>query len=357
MRDDARERWRREPRFSRHFVIALTSLLTVACQRVGPDVPQRVARVELVMQADEIQATGVVKPQVGAEVRVGPRISGTLKTLHARVGQVVHSGAVLAELESSGLEASLAQARAGREEAEIGHQLAAEAYQRLSALSRSGMVSAETLRQAELAELKAAAVVRKSRASENAARIELSYATIKAPTTGTVASISTQTGETVAASLASPTFVTIIDLDRLQVVAFVDEVDIGRLQVGGQVKFTADAVPDMEFHGAVVAINPAARVRENVVAFEVVVSIRDDPERRLRPEMSVSATIATGRAVSSLAVPADAVQHAGNRTFVEIVSTGGVSIRAVEVGREDVDRVEIRSGLKEGEQVLRKSRE
>ena len=356
MSASASKRRKRNSQFARGLASALVSLAIVGCKPSGPNVSQSVARVGLHARPDQIEATGAVKPQVGAEVKVGPRISGTLKALRARVGHVVCAGCVLAELDSAGLKASLAQAFADREAAEIRHELAMEAYERLSTLAKSGLVSAEAVREAELAQLQTAAVVRKSRASEDAARIELSYATIRAPITGTVASISTQTGETVAASLASPTFVTIIDLTRLQVVAFVDEVDIARLRVGQSVTFSGDAVPDKEFHGAVVAISPAAQVRQNVVSFEVVASILDDSEHSLRPEMSVSARIATGSALPSLTVPADAVQRTGSGTFVEIVSASGVSRRTVVVGWEDAERAEIRSGIVEGEQVLRKPR-
>jgi macrolide-specific efflux system membrane fusion protein len=241
-----------------------------------------------------------------------------------------------------------------REQAEVAHRLAEEHFHRLHALGKNGLISQESLREAELAEMQTAAALRKSRAAEASARIELSYATIRAPTSGTIASISTQTGETVAASFASPTFLTIIDLQRLQVVAFVDEVDIGRVRVGQAATFTADAVPDREFHGVITAINPAARVRENVVSFEVVTSISDDGDRVLRPEMSVSVTIATGSPHQVLTVPADAVQHSGSRTFVEVVEAGGgVRKQPVDLGRQDGGSVEIRTGLTAGQHVTR----
>ncbi len=339
--------------------VALALVFTPGCHPAKDAAEERpIASVEGVTRTDQVQAAGTVKPQVGAEVKVGPRISGTLKRLNARVGQVVQAGALLAEIESSALESTLAQAKADREEAELAHRLAEESFQRLYALGRSGLVSKETVREAELAELRAAAALRKSRAAEESARIELSYATIRAPTSGTVASISTQTGETVAASFASPTFVTIIDLDRLQVVAFVDEVDIQRIKIGQSVTFTADAVPDREFHGVITAINPAARVRENVVSFEVVTTIADDAARVLRPEMSVSVTIVTGSPHQVLTVPADAIQHSGSRAFVDVVqSGGGFRKQWVDVGRQEAGSVEIRNGLALGERVTRIPRE
>jgi RND family efflux transporter MFP subunit len=345
---------------SRRTVVLVLLLCAAACdgpKRASADRP--VAPVETQTRADQVQASGIVKPQVGAEVRVGPRISGTLVRLHARVGQHVEAGSVLAELENSELQSALSQAHAGRDEAEVAYKLAQETFNRLKSLSKNGVVSQESLREAELGVMRAAAAVKQSRAAEETARIQLSYATVRAPTSGTVASVSTQTGETVSASLASPTFVTIIDLNRLQIIAYVDEVDIGLVHLGQPATFTADAVPEKEFHGTVTAINPAAHVRDNVVSFEVVTSIADDTEQRLRPEMSVSVTIATGQPHTVLLVPSDAIERdAGGHTVVEVLSASGeLHKRPVQAGREEGDRTEIRSGLAPGERVLRNTRD
>ena len=111
------------------------------------------------------------------------------------------------------------------------------------------------------------------------ARVNLSYATITAPISGVIGSVTTQEGETVAAGLNAPTFVVIVDLDRLQVNAFVDEVDIGKVALGQRVTFNVDAFPAQDFTGAVAAIYPSATIQDNVVKYVVAIDI-DDENRR-----------------------------------------------------------------------------
>src|SRR5262249_18042756 len=109
------------------------------------------------------------------------------------------------------------------------------------------------------------------------ARTQLGYSRISAPISGVVASVATQEGETVAASLAAPTFVTLVDLARLEVWAYVDETDIGRIRKGQAARFTVDTYPDHEFEGRVTAVYPQAEIRDNVVDYVTVLTF--DPPR------------------------------------------------------------------------------
>ncbi len=124
---------------------------------------------------------------------------------------------------------------------------------------------------------------------------QLGYTRIDAPIAGVVASISTQEGETVAASFAAPTFVTLLDLDRLEVWAYVDETDIGRIRAGQPARFTVDTYPDQEFEGRVTAIYPQAEIRDNVVNYVTVVRFEPPRDRTLRPEMTATVRIALDR--------------------------------------------------------------
>ena len=137
----------------------------------------------------------------------------------------------------------------------------------------------------------AIADVARAQATLNNADIQRSYATLTAPISGVMGSVSTREGETVAAGLNSPTFVTIIDLERLQVDAMVDEVDIGKVRPGQKAVFTVDAFPAREFPGKVVAIYPKAVLLENVVYYDVVVDIQGNEDKVLRPEMTASVVL------------------------------------------------------------------
>ena len=108
------------------------------------------------------------------------------------------------------------------------------------------------------------------------AQVDLSYVEIRAPISGTVASITTQQGETVAASFATPTFVTIIQEAALEVIAMVDEADIGNVRRGEKVVFTTETYPDHEFQGTVTRIAPVATVLSGVVNYQVAISIERD---------------------------------------------------------------------------------
>ena len=391
-------------------ILALPLLVGIAAVRWWPFGPNdesnsSVSSTAKVIRRDfcsSVLATGAVKPQVGAEVRVGARISGKVERLHANIGDFVKKGQVIAELEKADLAAVVAQSRAElamaearlssvkalrpceaeRAEAELDQRLATlelakkelarqddllerdftsqqardRAQERLSVAKAQHAAAVKTLelartRHTEDCKQAQADLARAKAALENA-EVWLSYATISAPIDGVIASVSTQEGETVSAGLSAPTFVTIIDLKRLQVDAFVDEVDIGKIQNGQKVVFTVDAFPAREFGAEVVAIYPKAVIQENVVNYDVVAEIADPYDGLLRPEMTASVTIFLRKREQVLALPAKAVKREGGRTVAYVLASGGPERRDIKVGWQDGGWIEIVSGLAEGDTVL-----
>ena len=197
-----------------------------------------------------------------------------------------------------------------------------------------------------------AAVAQAVSALENA-KVILTYATLTAPIPGVIASVATQEGETAAAGMVAPTFVTIIDLDRLEVDAMVDEVDIGKVRVGQKAIFTVDSFPAREFPGKVVAIYPDAVLLENVVYYDVVVEIQGNGDKVLRPQMTASATIFLDAKTGVLAIPAKAVKRERGKSVVYVVQDAQPQPREVKVGWKDGTWIEVVSGLQEGETILR----
>jgi multidrug efflux pump subunit AcrA (membrane-fusion protein) len=360
-----------------------------------------------------VLATGAVRPQVGAEVRVGARISGKVEKLRANIGDSVNAGQVIAELEKADLRAMVDQRRAERDlskaklssvESLLPQEIAkAKAdYMRSQAsltLKEQGRKRAEQLHDAnarlqktddklvvisdteydqavanyemdkaqlasarqlyELAKThyveqrkQAAADLARAEAALDNAKVTLSYATLTAPISGVIGSVSTQEGETVAAGLNSPTFVTIIDLNRLQVDAMVDEVDIGKVHPGQKAVFTVDSFPAREFPGKVVAIYPKAVLLENVVYYDVVIEIQGNEDKVLRPEMTASATIFLDLKTGVLAIPVKAVKRERGKNVVYVVKNGQTQTREVKVGWKDGAWIEVVAGLKEGETIL-----
>jgi macrolide-specific efflux system membrane fusion protein len=299
-----------------------------------------------------VTATGVVKPRIGAEVRVGSRISGVVQRLRVRIGDAVAKGQLLAELDARDLLARRDQAAAALASARASHDYALADLRRKRGLSAAQIIAANDLELAERASAVAEQQVEEAAASLDYATTQLGYTRIHAPIAGVVSSISTQEGETVAASFAAPTFVTLLDLDRLEVWAYVDETDIGRIRAGQKARFTVDTYPDHEFDGRVTAVYPQAEIRDNVVNYVTVVRFEPPRDRTLRPEMTATVKIALEMRENVLAVPRRAVRREGGRQFVLCPRGDTVERRPVTTGSRDESHTEIVAGLHEGDEVL-----
>ena len=349
----------------------------------------------------KVLATGTVTLKTGAEVKIGARISGQVKSLSVKIGDFVRSGEIIAIIEHEDLLSRVARfqadldaekarlekihaegpleinkARAEREELQVQIKLAQKMLERNLELNQKGFVSNTILDEAveKLAVLKARinladeelklkesqlinnsrlaeAMVDKAQANLDEEEIQLTYATITAPIDGMVAFVSTQKGETVVASLNAPTFVTLIDLRRLEVTVYVDETDIGRIEVGQNAKFTVDTYPDKFFDGRIREIHPKAVIKDNVVNYEVILDIDKKSIAKLRPEMTANVVITTGTRKNVLALPKEAVKREGKNSFVVMQVDGGLEDKPVELGWHDGGSIEVVSGLNDADQV------
>lgn len=200
----------------------------------------------------------------------------------------------------------------------------------------------------------AQAQARAARSAVKISETNLAYATITTPISGIVASVSTQQGETVtsgSAAASAPTFVTVIDLSRLEVHAFVDETDIGKVRVGQDATFTVDAFPDREFSGKVTAIYPKAVIAANVVTYDVVIAL-ENPGGILRPDMTANVMIVAAKREQVLAIPNQAVRREGADRVGYVLEGGQVVRRVIKIGWKDKTYTEVLSGLKQGERVI-----
>ncbi len=281
------------------FVLGPFLFGTLFCLRAAPaEAPAERAAAAPVAQratADQsrlVKASGVIKPQVGAEVRVGSQLSGVVRHLHVQVGDAVAAGQRLADLDDRELRALHAKAVADHRLALAELHYAAANLERQRAIAAARAISAGDLDMAERAHAVAEQQVAAAQTSVDYAQIQLDRAIITAPIGGVVASVATQEGETVSASFSAPTFVTLIDLRRLEVWAYVDETDIGRIEPGQRATFTVDTYGAEEFSGVVTAIYPKAEIRDNVVNYIVVLRFEPRAGRTLRPEMTAIVRIA-----------------------------------------------------------------
>jgi multidrug efflux pump subunit AcrA (membrane-fusion protein) len=348
-----------------------------------------------------VVAIGAVKPRIGSEVRVGSRISGRVWKLRANIGDRVKQGQVIAELETAELDALIAQRRAelkladaklaafatlspeeeararadvkrlqaevtltveelARQQALLERKLVpratADAARDRHAAAEAALESAhrtlEWLRAGHTeGRRQAEADVERARAALESAEVDRSFTVLRSPIEGVVASVATQEGETVAAGLNAPTFVTIVDLERLQVNAYVDEVDIGKVATGLRAVFTVDAFPARDFTGRVAAIYPTATIQDNVVKYIVALDIDGQYVGLLRPEMTASVRIELDER-TVLTVPVRAIRQDAGRSVVHVIKGDRPEVRPVRVGWRDGPWAEITNGLAEGERIL-----
>ncbi|MEW6196626.1 MAG: efflux RND transporter periplasmic adaptor subunit [Bacteroidota bacterium] len=299
-----------------------------------------------------VLATGIIKTQVGAEVKVGAQVSGIVKELNVEIGSKVRKGDLLAEIEPTGYRAKMEMALAQKEIAEAEKKFAEKELKRYRALNEKEVATAQQMESIEKQYEFAVAKVEQAKADLDFALLQLSYTKITSPIDGIVASVATQEGETVAASFAAPTFVTIIDLNRLEVWAYVDETDIGRIAPGQTVTFTVDTYPGEEFNGRVETIYPKAEIQNNVVNYVTVINMEKKEGRTIRPEMTATVRIYNDRKDDVLVVPKNAVKKEEGKTFVYVLKNGMPSKKYIETGVSDKKYFEVLSGIKENEKVI-----
>jgi macrolide-specific efflux system membrane fusion protein len=300
-----------------------------------------------------VLSTGIIKPMVGAEVRVGSRVSGLVKSLHANVGDYVKKGQIIAELEPSELEAKYNQSLAALNNTKANYEYAKLDLERQKSLLKQNFISQNQLDLAEKTFEINKAQLEQAQANLDFAKVQLEYTKITAPISGIVASVSTQEGETVAASFSAPTFVTIIDLERLEVWAYVDETDIGRIKESQNATFTVDTYSDTDFEGIVTAIYPKAVILDNVVNYVATLKITDFKEKILRPEMTVTVTIYLEKKENVLTVPNNAIKREQGKTVVTVLDKNGkMDQRIIKTGYSSNGYVEILDGVRESEKVV-----
>jgi HlyD family secretion protein len=156
----------------------------------------------------------------------------------------------------------------------------------------------------------------------------------------------------VAASLAAPTFLTIVDLSRLEVQAYIDETDIGRIEIGQLVSFSVDTWPGEPFEGRVTAIRPTAELRDNVVNYITLIEIVNRPGRLLRPEMTATINITLDARQDALSVPNGSLRRDNGGWYVLVPGADGLDRRGVEVGFRGSEFTEITSGVNAGDRVV-----
>ena len=250
---------------------------------------------------NSVTATGTI--EAVTSVTVGTQVSGIVSKLYVDYNTQVKKGQVIAELDKTNLMSELNIAKANLASAQSTLKYQTANMERYQTLFKKGLVSADEYENAMLTYRQAKEQTASSRESVQRAQTNLGYATITSPIDGTVISKSVEEGQTVAASFNTPELFTIAkDLTNMQVVANVDEADIGGVKEGDRVTFTVDAYPDDTFEGEVKQVRLEPTTTNNVVTYEVVISA-PNTDLKLKPGLTANVTIFTQERAGVLAVP------------------------------------------------------
>lgn len=269
----------------------------------GPLVSTKVVQTTI---STTISATGTLEPV--DQVEVGTQVSGDIAKINVDFNSKVKKGQIIAELDKSKLKATLTQAEIAFRSAETDYKYKESTYNRVKKLSESNSASAVELETAEYNMNSAKLSVERSQNEVNQARLNLSYATIKSPIDGVVLKRAVEVGQTVAASMSTPTlFVIAKDLSQMKVMAAVDEADIGQVKQGQRVTFTVDAFQNETFNGSVQEVRLNPTTTSNVVTYTVVITA-ENPEQKLLPGMTATCTIVTQEITDAIAIPVKALK-------------------------------------------------
>lgn len=268
---------------------------------VAPEQQYRLESVEKGNLSQTVSANGTINPV--SLVNVGTQVSGTVKKLYVDFNSKVEQGQVLLELDDALLAAQQKQSQASVLSATASLDLARANEARMRNLYAQEYVSRQEFDTAVQARKAAEAQLQLTRAAVEKDRANLSYSVIRSPVSGVVVDRSVDVGQTVAASLQTPTLFKIAqDLSKMQIDANFAEADIGSIRVGQVARFSVDAFPNRSFQGTVRQIRLNPITQQNVVTYDVVIDV-DNPEQMLLPGMTAYVSIAVAERKDALLVP------------------------------------------------------
>lgn len=273
--------------------------------------------------SESVTATGTIEPVT--EVEVGTQVSGIIDKIYADYNSVVTKGQLIAEMDRVTLQSEVASQRAAYNGAKAEYEYQRKNYERNRGLHEKQLISDTDYEQSVYNYEKAKSNYESSQASLAKAERNLSYATITSPIDGVVINRAVEEGQTVASGFETPTLFTIAaDLTQMQVVADVDEADIGGVEDGQRVTFTVDAYPNDTFEGVVTQIrlgedssssSGSSTTSSTVVTYEVVISA-PNPDLKLKPRLTANVTIYTLDRKDVLSVPARALRFTPEKPLI-----------------------------------------
>ncbi len=316
----------------------------------GPTATVERGRIERI-----VVASGTIEPERDVEVR--PRIAGIIETIHVEPGDQVALNQPLVEIERDLLESQVREADAALQGARVERRYAKIELDRLEELRRGGAASTRSYDAARSAYERAQAQVARADARRQTLSTQLGYATVASSLAGRVLEVHVEEGTAVSpvtAVTGGTLLVTLAATEKLYLERLVDENEIARVALGQEARIRTEAYADRTFRGVVSEIAPLGQRIQNVTYFELDIEIVDEDAQLLRPRMSGDADVITEIVPDALVIPETALRYRGEQIYVETLvrnRSARVETKDVEIGIVDGNRVQVLSGLEEGEVV------
>ena len=338
-----------------------------------------------------IVETGIIKPQVGALVKIGARATGEIVKMKVKIGDRVKKGELIALIDDREILMSIEQQKASLSaarntllqieltyperinEAKANYEYAKVNYEREQELLKREYTTVDAVDKAKSQfeatgailkrlqdEYKTQEKIAKANIEDITAKLKqnetiLTYTKIYAPIDGVVSDVTAQEGETVVTGLQVANLVTVLDPTSLEMWIYVDETDIGRAKVGQQVEYYVDTFPDKLFKGTIEKIYPQPVIKDNIVYYLAIVKVTKDDTHFLKPEMTTHINIIFDEKSNILIAPNAAIKfEKGKQIAYKVIGQNRVQKVELKTGIRGEENTEIISGIKEGDVVATK---
>jgi len=325
---------------------------------------------QTVSATGEISATNLVD--------VGAQVSGQIKKMHVKIGDVVKEGDLIAEIDNvtqvnevNTRKAQLQTYQAQLESAQVALKIAQRKYSRYKSLASADAVSKEEFEatedslatnRAKIKELQSS--IRQTQIAINTAEKDLGYTRITAPSAGTVVSLVVEQGQTINSSQTSPTVVQIADLTSMTNKMQIAEGDATKVKAGQTVNFTILSEPDAPISAKLDSIDPglttmsqgsyskSTDTTSNAIYYYARATV-PNPDGKLAIGMTTQNTVEIASADNVLMVPTVAIKTKDGKKFVRVLGANNQAVdREIQTGLKDSMNTEVKSGLNEGEKVV-----
>ena len=325
---------------------------------------------QTVSATGEISATNLVD--------VGAQVSGQIKKMHVKIGDVVKEGDLIAEIDNvtqvnevNTRKAQLQTYQAQLESAQVALKIAQRKYSRYKSLASADAVSKEEFEatedslatnRAKIKELQSS--IRQTQIAINTAEKDLGYTRITAPSAGTVVSLVVEQGQTINSSQTSPTVVQIADLTSMTNKMQIAEGDATKVKAGQTVNFTILSEPDTPISAKLDSIDPglttmsqgsysrSTDTTSNAIYYYARATV-PNPEGKLAIGMTTQNTVEIASADNVLMVPTVAIKTKDGKKFVRVLGANNQAVdKEIQTGLKDSMNTEVKSGLNEGDKVV-----